>query len=74
MNNWRLVIAIIDECLVGSWWGVPLTLCLSTGSFTRTFGTSTLSEEELKKLTNVEKKDEIYAEVGGVTVLEKYTW
>ena len=38
------------------------------------FGSSKLSEETLKDLTNVKKQDEIYAEVGAVTVLEKYTW
>mmetsp|Transcript_14763 Transcript_14763/g.27687 ORF Transcript_14763/g.27687 Transcript_14763/m.27687 type:complete len:888 (+) Transcript_14763:149-2812(+) len=44
------------------------------GAFTRNFGDSLMSEEKLKEMTNVKKTDEIYAVVGGATVLEKYTW
>ena len=47
---------------------------MCTGSFTRTLGDSSMSEEKLKEMTNVKKRDEIYAVVGGATVLEKYTW
>lgn len=49
-------------------------IIVTTGAFTSNFGTSTMSTERLKELTNDKQQDEIFAEVGGVTAVEKNTW